>query len=66
MVDFEAAATKARSPRRVRIKAQGSPADWTTDVWPAAWGPTKSVAQDGHGVERPMYPAIISPSKPFA
>ncbi|MDB5105396.1 MAG: hypothetical protein JWP91_3085 [Fibrobacteres bacterium] len=31
--------------------AVGSPADWTTDVWPAAWGPKKTVAIDGHGEE---------------
>ena len=33
------------------INAVGSPADWTTDVWPAAWGPKKTVAVDGHGEE---------------
>jgi len=29
---------------------QGSPLDWTTDLWPAAWGPLKTVAVDGYGV----------------
>lgn len=28
---------------------QGSPLVWTTDAWPAAWGPKKSVAIDGYG-----------------
>lgn len=31
--------------------AQGSAADWTTDVWPAAWGAKKTVAADGYGEE---------------
>ena len=31
--------------------AVGSPADWTTDIWPAAWGAKKTVALDGHGEE---------------
>jgi len=29
--------------------AQGSPLDWTTDVWPASWGPERSVEIDGFG-----------------
>jgi alpha-amylase len=30
-------------------QAQGSPLDWTTNTWPAAWGPEKTVAADGYG-----------------
>lgn len=30
--------------------AQGSPADWTTDSWPAAYGAQRTVASDGYGV----------------
>lgn len=30
--------------------AQGSPMDWTTDVWPSSWGTTRTVAVDGYGV----------------
>lgn len=33
--------------------AQGSPLDWTTNLWPASWGPKKLVAVDGHG-ETPL------------
>ena len=33
------------------VNAVGSPADWTTDIWPDAWGPKKTVAVDGHGEE---------------
>jgi uncharacterized repeat protein (TIGR03806 family) len=29
----------------------GSPLVWTTDTWPASFGPTKTVAADGFGVE---------------
>ncbi len=31
--------------------AQGSAADWTTNVWPSSWGAAKTVAVDGFGVE---------------
>ena len=31
--------------------AVGSPADWTTNVWPPEWGAKKTVAVDGHGEE---------------
>lgn len=31
--------------------AEGTPLDWTTDVWPASWGAKKTVAQDGYGEE---------------
>jgi hypothetical protein len=31
--------------------AEGTAADWTTNVWPSAWGPAKTVARDGYGVE---------------
>ena len=31
--------------------AFGSPADWTTNVWPASYGAQKTVATDGYGVE---------------
>lgn len=31
--------------------AIGSPMDWTTDQWPADWGPTRTVAVDGYGEE---------------
>lgn len=31
--------------------APGSPADWTTNVWPADWGPKKTVAANGFGEE---------------
>ncbi|MDP5215109.1 alpha-amylase family protein [Pseudoalteromonas tunicata] len=34
-------------------QAQGSPLDWTTDVWPASWGAKKTVANDGYG-ETPL------------
>lgn len=30
--------------------AQGSPADWTTNVWPNGWGALRAVAVDGYGV----------------
>lgn len=30
---------------------QGSASDWTTDVWPSAWGAPRTVAVDGYGVE---------------
>jgi hypothetical protein len=33
------------------ITAQGTAVDWTTDVWPAGWGPQRAVATDGYGVE---------------
>lgn len=31
--------------------APGSPADWTTNIWPADWGPKKTVVVNGHGEE---------------
>ena len=31
--------------------AVGSPMDWTTNAWSAAWGAKKTVAVDGHGEE---------------
>lgn len=31
--------------------AVGTPADWTTNVWPADWGAKKTVAADGYGEE---------------
>jgi len=33
--------------------AEGSPAMWTTNAWPAAWGPKKTVEKDGYG-ETPL------------
>ena len=30
-------------------EAEGSALDWTTDTWPAGWGPLKTVANDGYG-----------------
>jgi hypothetical protein len=33
------------------IQAEGTPADWTTNAWPPEWGPERSVANDGYGVE---------------
>ncbi|MGC4001376.1 MAG: S8 family serine peptidase [Anaeromyxobacter sp.] len=30
--------------------AQGSPADWTTNVWQSSWGTLRTVAVDGYGV----------------
>lgn len=33
--------------------AQGSPLDWTTDVWPSSWGTLRIVAVDGYG-ETPL------------
>ena len=33
------------------IQAEGSAADWTTDVWPSSWGTQRTVAVDGYGVE---------------
>ena len=29
--------------------AQGSPLDWTTNVWPPSWGTERTVAVDGYG-----------------
>ncbi|CAN5924925.1 hypothetical protein BH11MYX4_BH11MYX4_36620 [soil metagenome] len=31
--------------------AVGTAADWTTDIWPASFGATRTVASDGFGVE---------------
>lgn len=31
-------------------EAQGTATDWTTNIWPAAWGAEKTVANDGFGV----------------
>jgi len=33
------------------LLAQGSPADWTTNVWPENFGPQKTVAADGYGLD---------------
>ena len=33
--------------------AEGSPAMWTTNAWPAGWGPKKTVQTDGYG-ETPL------------
>lgn len=33
------------------IRGSGTAADWTTDQWPASWGPARTVAEDGYGVE---------------
>lgn len=32
-------------------EAEGTALDWTTDVWPAGWGTTRTVAVDGYGEE---------------
>lgn len=32
-------------------QAEGTPLDWTTNSWPAAWGPKRTVAVDGYGEE---------------
>jgi alpha-amylase len=32
-------------------QAEGTALDWTTDVWPASYGPIKTVANDGFGEE---------------
>jgi alpha-amylase len=32
-------------------EAEGTPLDWTTNVWPVGWGQEKTVANDGFGVE---------------
>lgn len=29
--------------------AQGSPLDWTTNLWPASWGTKRTLATDGYG-----------------
>lgn len=29
--------------------AEGTPLDWTTNVWPAGWGTVRTVANDGYG-----------------
>ncbi|HWV14669.1 MAG TPA: alpha-amylase, partial [Cellvibrio sp.] len=29
--------------------AQGSPLDWTTNIWPSSWGAKKTVAINGYG-----------------
>ena len=34
-----------------QASAVGTPADYTVDTWPAAWGPPHTVAADGYGVE---------------
>ncbi|MBI2388806.1 MAG: hypothetical protein HYV09_04235 [Deltaproteobacteria bacterium] len=31
--------------------SQGTAADWTTNDWPTSWGPQKTVAVDGYGLE---------------
>lgn len=31
--------------------AQGTAADWTTNVWPTSWGTKRTVAVDGYGEE---------------
>jgi alpha-amylase len=31
--------------------AEGTALDWTTNLWPASWGTTRTVAVDGYGVE---------------
>ena len=31
--------------------ADGSPLDWTTNLWPASWGTKRTVAVDGYGEE---------------
>ncbi len=36
-----------------QVYAEGTPLDWTTNSWPAAWGPKKTVAVDGFG-ETPL------------
>lgn len=33
------------------MPAAGTPLDWTTNTWPAEWGPQRTVAVDGFGVE---------------
>jgi len=33
------------------IIAQGTPVDWTTNLWPPDWGPPRTVAVDGYGLE---------------
>lgn len=33
--------------------AQGSPLDWTINIWPSSWGPKRTVAVDGFG-ETPL------------
>lgn len=33
--------------------AQGTPLDWTTNLWPASWGTKRTVSVDGYG-ETPM------------
>jgi subtilisin family serine protease len=40
---YGAEATQAAS-------AQGSPLDWTTNFWPAGWGPLRSLDADGYGL----------------
>lgn len=30
--------------------AEGSPLDWTTNFWPASWGPLRSLDTDGYGL----------------
>jgi alpha-amylase len=32
-------------------EAEGTPLDWTTDIWPVEWGQERTVATDGFGVE---------------
>ena len=32
-------------------QANGTAADWTTNYWPPEWGPEKTVAHDGYGLE---------------
>ena len=33
------------------VTAEGTPLDWTTNVWPTSWGTKRTVAVDGYGEE---------------
>ena len=33
------------------VPAKGTPMDWTTDAWSGMWGPERTVANDGYGLE---------------
>lgn len=32
-------------------RPQGSPLDWTTNEWPASWGPVATIDEDGYGLD---------------
>lgn len=47
LLDWQGAQTSQSS------QAQGSPLDWTTNLWPTSWGSKKTVSEHGYG-ETPL------------